>query len=222
VTSTLTRPPVRHARIASTLRSPPATSITRNVRFSCSSAMAMTRSSSGPCTGAPFRSKNWSEMSPTAPRFVEVYPKINGGMVYLWRVVNAEGEVLDALVRYRRQASLAEIDAQASEEICLRAQAVHNRRLAVLPRRCRRSWPQKLAPAWARQEQSIRELPSPDAPTGAENTTLQEPWLSSKISLERCCRLQHLQHPTPSRLPSAHRVLRAAVMNAWRDAVAAT
>ena len=32
----------------------------------------------------------------------EVYPKIDGRMVYLWRAVDAEGEVLDVLVQSRR------------------------------------------------------------------------------------------------------------------------
>ena len=34
--------------------------------------------------------------------FDEVYLKIDGRMVYLWRAVNAEGEVLDALVQTKR------------------------------------------------------------------------------------------------------------------------
>ena len=33
----------------------------------------------------------------------EVYLKIDGRMVYLWRVVDAEGEVLDVLVQTREQ-----------------------------------------------------------------------------------------------------------------------
>jgi putative transposase len=32
----------------------------------------------------------------------EVYLKIDGRMVYLWRAVDAEGEVLDALVQSKR------------------------------------------------------------------------------------------------------------------------
>ncbi len=68
----------------------------------------------------------------------EVYLKIDGRMIYLWRAVDAEGEVLDVLGR-------AEIDAQAPEEICLRARAVRDGRLAVIPRRCWRSWTRKPA-----------------------------------------------------------------------------
>ena len=36
----------------------------------------------------------------------EVYPKIDGRMVYLWRAVDAEGEVLDALVSQAKEARL--------------------------------------------------------------------------------------------------------------------
>jgi putative transposase len=32
----------------------------------------------------------------------EVYQKIDGRMVYLWRAVDAEGEVLDVVVQTRR------------------------------------------------------------------------------------------------------------------------
>ncbi len=50
----------------------------------------------------------------------EVYLKIDGRMVYLWRAVDAEGEVLDVLVQTRRnKTGGAEIDAQAFEEIWL-------------------------------------------------------------------------------------------------------
>jgi putative transposase len=38
----------------------------------------------------------------TAWHLDEVYLKIDGRMVYLWRAVDAEGEVLDVLVQARR------------------------------------------------------------------------------------------------------------------------
>ena len=50
----------------------------------------------------------------------EVYLKIDGRLVYLWRAVDAEGEVLDVLVQTRtEQAGGAETHAQAFEEIWL-------------------------------------------------------------------------------------------------------
>ena len=48
----------------------------------------------------------------------EVYLKIDGRLAYLWRAVDAEGEVLDILVQTRRN-KRAQIDAQAFEEIWL-------------------------------------------------------------------------------------------------------
>src|ERR1700720_1528186 len=50
----------------------------------------------------------------------EVYLKIDGRLVYLWRAVDAEGEVLDVLVQTRRNRRAAlKFDAQAAEEIWL-------------------------------------------------------------------------------------------------------
>src|ERR1700674_4864357 len=69
----------------------------------------------------------------------EVYLKIDGRMVYLWRAVDAEGEVLDVLVQSKRNKPAAlNPDAQASEEICLRSRAVGHGRLAVIRRSGRR------------------------------------------------------------------------------------
>ena len=49
----------------------------------------------------------------------EVYLKIDGRMVYLWRAVDAEGEVLDVLVQAKRNNGGIETHAQAFEEIRL-------------------------------------------------------------------------------------------------------
>jgi putative transposase len=80
----------------------------------------------------------------------EVYLKIDGRMVYLWRAVDAEGEVLDVLVQSKRNnASRVEADAQTFEEICLRSQAIGHRRFAII-QRCRPcSWDRALPRARA-------------------------------------------------------------------------
>ena len=58
----------------------------------------------------------------------EVYLKIDGRVVYLWRAVDAEGEVLDVLVQAKRkQAGDAETHAQAAEEIWLCPRQAHRR-----------------------------------------------------------------------------------------------
>jgi putative transposase len=49
----------------------------------------------------------------------EVYLKVGSRMVYLWRAVDAEGEVLDVLVQSKRsKACGVETDAQVVEEVC--------------------------------------------------------------------------------------------------------
>jgi hypothetical protein len=71
----------------------------------------------------------------------EVYLKIGGRMVYLWRAVDAEGEVLDVLAQAKRNRHAAlRIDAQTSKEIRLRAGAIGHGRLEVLRFRGARSW----------------------------------------------------------------------------------
>jgi transposase-like protein len=89
----------------------------------------------------------------------EVYLKISGRMVYLWRAVDAEGEVLDLLVQSKRnkrtRRTFFELRtscavprrgawAQISTD-CTRASPTHRRALrgrarAPLPRRMRREW----------------------------------------------------------------------------------
>jgi transposase-like protein len=63
----------------------------------------------------------------------EVYLKIDGRIVYLWRAVDAEGEVLDVLVQSKRNRHAdLKLMRKPSEEICLRPRAVGDRRLAVI------------------------------------------------------------------------------------------
>jgi putative transposase len=65
----------------------------------------------------------------------EIYLKIDGRMVYLWRAVDAEGQVLDVLVQSKRNKHAAlKLMRKASEEIYLRPGAVGDRRLAVIRR----------------------------------------------------------------------------------------
>src|SRR5277367_1382187 len=78
----------------------------------------------------------------------EVYLKIDGRMAYLWRAVDAEGEVLRPAGSIQaQQARCSEIDAQASEEVCLRPRAVGHGRLAVICRSGPRSRPRTGASA---------------------------------------------------------------------------
>ena len=47
----------------------------------------------------------------------EVYLKIDGRLVYLWRAVDAEGEVLDVLVQTRRNKRAADIECRQLGDI---------------------------------------------------------------------------------------------------------
>ena len=58
----------------------------------------------------------------------EVYLKIDGRMVYLWRAVDAEGEVLDVLVQTRRNKRAAlKLMRKLFEEIWLCPRQVRHR-----------------------------------------------------------------------------------------------
>ena len=81
----------------------------------------------------------------------EVYLKIDGRMVYLWRAVDAEGEVCTGPIQ-AKQARRVEADAQAFEEICLRPRAIGHRRLAIGQRGGPYSWDRALPLARAMEE----------------------------------------------------------------------
>jgi hypothetical protein len=117
----------------------------------------------------------------------EVYLKIDGRMVYLWRAVDAEGEGLDVLVQSKR-----------NKHAALNSRAVDHRRLAVIRRSGPRSGDRKPPSARAIEEQSGREFASADPAAGAQDATLQERRLGAEIPVNSCCRLQHIQRPTPS------------------------
>jgi transposase-like protein len=63
----------------------------------------------------------------------EVYLKIDGPIFYLWRAVDAEGEILDVLVQSKRNnACRGEAHAKAVEEIRLRCRSIDHRRPQVV------------------------------------------------------------------------------------------
>src|SRR6202163_2413772 len=65
----------------------------------------------------------------------EVYLKISGRMVYLWRAVHAEGEVLDVLVQSKRNKHAAlKLMRKLLKKYTFAPGAVGDRRLAVIRR----------------------------------------------------------------------------------------
>jgi putative transposase len=102
----------------------------------------------------------------------EVYLKIDGRMVYLWRAIDAEGEVLDLLVQAKR-----------------------NKRAALkLMRKLLKKYgfvPDKLVTDDLRSYAAARSSWDRKTPRAG---------FSPKISLNPRSRLQHFQRPTPSHL----------------------
>ena len=146
----------------------------------------------------------------------EVYLKIDGRMVYLWRAVDAEGEVLDVLVQTRRnkRAALKLMrkllkkygfvpDKLVTDE--LRSYAAAASHLGIAKRHERGRWRNN------RAENSHQ----PTRRREREDARVQERGIRAKISLNPRSHLQHLQRPTPSHLsknaPSLQGVGRADV-----------
>ena len=131
----------------------------------------------------------------------EVYLKIDGRLVYLWRAVDAEGEVLDVLVQTRRnkQAALKLMrkllkkygfvpDKLVTDD--LRSYGAAAGHLGIAKRHERGRWRNN------RAENSHQ-------PTRRRERKMQgfkSSGFSPKISLNARSRLQHFQRPTPSHL----------------------
>ena len=131
----------------------------------------------------------------------EVYLKIDGRMVYLWRAVDAEGEVLDVLVQTRRnkRAALKLMrkllkkygfvpDKLVTDD--LRSYAAAASDLGIAKRHERGRWRNN------RAENSHQ-------PTRRRERKMQgfkSVGIRAKISLSACSSLQHFQRPTPSHL----------------------
>jgi putative transposase len=74
----------------------------------------------GPMIAADLRKRRPKPFS--VWRLVEAYLRTDGRMVYLWRGLDSEGEVLDVLVQSKRDKRAAlKTDAQTSQEIWLRS-----------------------------------------------------------------------------------------------------
>ena len=133
----------------------------------------------------------------------EVYLKIDGRMVYLWRAVDAEGEVLDVLVQSKRNKhaalklmrKLLKKYAFVPERLVtddLRSYAAAARDLGVEHLHERGRWKNN------RAENSHQ----PTRRRGAQDATFQERLLRAEIPLSLRRRVQHFQCPTPSHVSS--------------------
>jgi putative transposase len=127
----------------------------------------------------------------------EVFPRIDGRMVYLWRAGDAEGEVLDVLVQSKRNkhAALKLMDkllkkyAFVPERLVtddLRLYSAAVRDLVIERRNERGRWKNNRA-EYSHQPTRRR----------AQDAAVQEPGFSPEISFHARRLLQHFQRPTP-------------------------
>ena len=152
----------------------------------------------------------------------EVYLKIDGRMVYLWRAVDAEGEVLDVLVQSKRNKhaalklmrKLLKKYAFVPERLVtddLRSYSAAVRDLGIERRHERGRWKNNRAEnshqPTRRRERKMQRFKSVGS---------AQKFLSSHAAVYNTFNLQ--RHLTSAQ---AHRVLRAEAMDTWRTAAAA-
>ena len=149
----------------------------------------------------------------------EVYLKIDGRMVYLWRAVDAEGEVLDVLVQTRRnkRAALRLMrkllkkygfvpDKLVTDE--LRSYAAAASHLGIAKRHERGRWRNKNSHQPTRRRERKMQ--------GFKSVGSAQRFLSTHAATYNTFNVQ--RHLTSAR---THRAFRASAMQAWREVVAA-
>jgi putative transposase len=133
----------------------------------------------------------------------EVYLKIDGRLVYLWRALDAESDVLDVLVQSKR-----------NKHAALKLMRKLLRKYAVVPERLVTDDLRSYGAAtlelgidhlhdrgrWKNNRAENSQSADPTA--GAQDAALQERGLSPKVSLHLPRRLQDVQRPTPSHVSS--------------------
>jgi transposase-like protein len=155
-------------------------------------------------------------------RLDEIYLKIDGRMVYLWRAVDAEGEVLDVLVQSKRNKSAAlklmrnllKNYAFVPERLVtddLRSYGAAARDLGIESRHECGRWKNNRAEnshqPTRRREHIMQRFKSPGS---------AQKFLSIHAAVFNTFNVQ--RHLTSAQ---THRALRAEAMSAWREAVAA-
>ena len=131
----------------------------------------------------------------------EVFIRIDGRLVYLWRAVDTEGEVLDVVVQSKRdkRAALKLLrkllkkmafvpDKLVTDD--LRSYGAAARELGLSRRHERGRW----------RNNRAEKLASTDPTTGAQDAGVQECGISPTISVRPRRHLQHLQRPASPHL----------------------
>jgi putative transposase len=182
----------------------------------------------GSALGEPFRADDRGRFAHASPQAFstwhldEVYLKISGRMVHLWRAVDAEGEVLDVLVQRKRNkyAALKLMrkllkkcgfvpDRLITDDLRSYAAAAHD--LGMSARHERGRWKNNRAenshqPTRRRERKMQRFKSSGSA----------QRFLSAHAAVLNTFNVQ--RHLTSA---STHRTFRAAAMSTWREAVTA-
>jgi putative transposase len=152
----------------------------------------------------------------------EVYLKIGGRMVYLWRAVDAEGEVLDVLVQSKRNKHAAMKlmrkllrkygfvpDQVVTDDLRSYGAAAHE--LGIASRHERGRWKNNRAEnshqPTRRRERKMQRFKSPGS---------AQKFLSTHAAVYNVFNVQ--RHLTSAQ---THRAFRATAMNTWREALAA-
>src|ERR1700688_1250186 len=158
----------------------------------------------------------------TTWRLDEVYLKIDGRMVYLWRAVDAEGEVLDVLVQSKRNKHAAlelmrkllkkyAFDPEGLVADKLRSYGATARDLGIEHLHERGRWKNNRAEnshqPTRRRERKMQRFKSAGS---------AQKFLSAHAAVYNTFNVQ--RHPTSAQ---SHRVLRAAAISTWREVVAA-
>src|SRR3979411_2700490 len=175
----------------------------------------------GPMIAANLRKRRPKPYTPW--HLAEVYLKIHGGGVYLWRAVDAEGEVLDVLVQAKRnkRAALKLMrkllkkygfvpDKLVTDDLKSYAAAIRD--LRISNRHETGSWHNNRAEnsyqPTRRRERKMQGFKSPGS---------AQRFLSTHAAAYNTFNVQ--RHLTSAR---THRAFRASAMQAWREVVAAS
>ena len=118
----------------------------------------------------------------------EVYLKIDGRMVYLWRAVDAEGEVLDVLVQAKRnkRAALKLMRKLLKKYGFVPDKLVTDDLRSYAAAAGYLSWDRKTPRARSMAQQPSREFASTDPTTRTQDAEFQERRFSAKISFLSC------------------------------------
>ena len=190
----------------------------RGVAVSCETVRRWVNHS-GPMIAANLRKRRLKPH--TTWRLDEVYLKIDGRMVYLWRAVDAEGEVLDVLVQSKRHKhaalklmrKLLKKYAFVPERLVtddLRSYSAAVRDLGIERRHERGRWKNNRA---ENSHQPTRQRERKMQRFKSDGSA--QKFLSSHAAVYNTFNLQ--RHLTSGQ---AHRVLRAEAMDTWRTVAA--